>query len=210
MKFSKLKLVNGGLHGVTANYIEYEEKNNLHFENVITRERKAPATKDFKEAVKQLKSHLIDLCRINEAYAEDVEVTGISSDADGQFLITGKCRSIDETTFALNTPLIKREGSYSGFDTVIEIVKNIYEHAAEYFEKKLQPENRQILIDFAQANPDSEKLQEVNDGGERSTITVEEIEKMEEPEMLQVLAKVLERKGAMVMLPEELSKEETF
>ncbi len=206
MKFSKVKLQGGGLHGLEGHYTMFEEKDNFQFENEYMRKRKAPVPQKLKNAFAKLKIHVLTICGIATDQEDEIEITGIASDADNQFLIMAKVRTLETLFYALNTPLVKSENGYVQFNEVIEIVKEIYTLCREYFKQKIALDHKQIALDFFNQNPDEVSKvinADVKDGEEGHTITAADIEAMADGELQPILIAALERKGCVIMKKEE-------
>lgn len=208
MKISKAKLVDGGLRGLEAAYTSLEVKDNFQFENEYTRKRKAPVPQELKDLFAKLKSHLMKICFIDENGEDDVEITGVSSNNDDQFLIMAKVRANELTnaTFAVNTPLVKDDSGYTDFDDVIQIVSAIYTGVKKYFKEKEMADSKQIVMDLF--NKDSDKVNEVlnkdlAEGAEPRQFTAADINKLADSELQPLIIAALERKGCMVMKKEE-------
>lgn len=206
MKFSKVKLQGGGLHGLEGHYTLFEEKDNFQFENEFVRKRKAPVPTELKNAFKKLRHHLAAICGLAIYVEDEIEITGVSSDADNQFLIMGKVRALETLFYAINTPLVKSEHGYSHFDEVIEIVKDIYKLSRTYFKEKLMADHKQIAMDLFDKDPDAVNKvvnKDLPEGEEGRTLTAADIEAMADGELQPILIAALERKGCIVMKQEE-------
>ena len=192
MKFSKVKLVNGGLHGVEASYTELEVKDSFQFFNEVVKKRKAPAHRALVDQVELLRLHLMNICLIHEDSIEDVDVRGVSSDGDSQFIISGVVRTLGNSFFALNTPLVKDGSGYEHFDYVLDIVRNIYREANIYFSKRDVELSKQIAIDFVERDVRI---------GNVPQFSLAEVEAMEDGDdnLKKLMIQALERKGCIVM-----------
>lgn len=191
MQISKVKLVDDGSRGIEVIYNAPEKRGSFDFNNEHTVKYKAPVNTELKVAVAELRQHIIDICRIDSRYRADVEVTGVSSNATSQFVITAKVRSDGDTTFALNTPLIKDETGYAKFEEAISIIQDIYDRVKDYVEKRLMATPQQIVMAFEKDNKDFDKG---------------EFDELSEEMQIERATQLLSKKGHLVLPPDEITE----
>lgn len=158
MQISNVKFADGGRHGIVVGYSWVENRGHFDFTNEAPGVKfRAPVNQELRESFEKLREFVIEICRFNNRFREDVEVTGITSNATSKFLISAKVRTEGNTVFAVNTPLIKEETGYDQFENVIIAIQNIYDQVKEYVEKRKMATPQQIVMAFEKDNADFDK-----------------------------------------------------
>lgn len=189
-KITKIKLRNGGLAGVQVFYERPSKRGTDNFRDEYDVKYKAPVGKEVLIPVEMLKAHLRDICSIDPKIGdEEIEILGVRSDADTDFIISAKVRSYGDSWFAVNTPKIDESMGYEKFFEVTEIINSLYNEIRKYIKSDKKVDLVQLAMDFAskdkKANP-------------------EVVAEMPDEEKEKYAREYLESKGALIMMPNEI------
>lgn len=192
MRISSIKLIEGGLKGMEVKYHKASKKGGIDWDDEHSSKFKAPVPTIIKDKISELYRHVMLICRlVDNAYVkESLQITGITSDADTNFLISAKLKTFDNLTFAVNTPLMKDDTEYKGYGDAIEIVSDIYSGVYQYVEEGIVANNKQIVHDFSKITGESI-----------------EIDNMSEEELSLRARDILEKMGGIVMMPDDFEIE---
>lgn len=180
-----------GTKGLIVKYMIGEESHGLTFLNEYSTVYRMPVHEALKNLFAKLAPHLVSICKIdvdNDPEYSDIEITGITSNG-GDFLISAKISTLNGSTFAINTPLVKEESDYYMHDAVIKIVNDIYSEIKIYADKKRKPESKQFVMDFYK-----------NVEG----YTQEMFDSMSEGESRELMVAALEKSGAIIIDREDM------
>lgn len=193
MKISKVKLIQGGVKGIEVHYLGTSVKDDVTFTDEHVVKYTAPVQKAMKEAFKKLKFHLLAFYRLGkDKYAgESTEITGVTSNGIN-FLISGKMKSIGNTTLALNTPNVTEDLDFPDHDTVIEVIDEIYAEVETYVEMDSAIDRKQLVIDY------------FNEKGEKQKVL--DVDNLTQDQILDQAREILEKNGAIVMMEDDMEK----
>lgn len=189
LSLGKVKLVNGGMKGLEATYQQSAERGDYIFNDDHKSTFKAPVPKHLLDLFAKLKEHFVYICRFdsNNGTKEAIEITGVCSNGSSHFIITAKVKTFGNTTFGVSTPKITEDKEYNGFDSVIEIINDIYDGVTKYINDKEVADNKQIVMGFSEAE--------------------EDISVLSDSEAADRAREYLEKQGAIVMMEDDYDKE---
>jgi hypothetical protein len=193
MKISSVKLVDMGLKGVEVSYSKEEKKKELSFLNEYSKKDRRPIPKELREKFQSLVDYMLQITDLKKG--ADLRITGITA-GENQFLISGKVSVLDGKIYAINTPLIK-EADFEQFHGVMAIIEEIYAETWKHVESDTAPNATQFVMDF------NETL------NARDKMSKEEIDGMNEKEKTAYMMDYLEKKGAVIMAPDDIEEEPT-
>jgi len=189
-KITKIKLRNGGIAGVQVTFEKPSKRGTDNFRDEYDVKYKAPVGKEVMIPVEMLKAHLRDICSIDPKIGdEEIEILGVRSDADTDFLISAKVRSYGDSWFAVNTPKIDESMGYEKFFEVTEIINSLYNEIRKYIKSDKKVDLVQIAMDFAAKDKKAD---------------VDVIAQMSDADKENYAREYLEGKGALIMMPSEI------
>jgi hypothetical protein len=179
-----------------------KRKDGREFENLITEKKTMPVHRELEKPFEDLRNFLLDICGYfqvkmkkeeKDAIIADCEVTGIHIGTE-HFIITGKYRTMDTKTFALNTPKIDMSDDYEDYTTVMKIVDKILEETGKYMIGEGEVKDLEFLMNYAN------KTNKLPEG-----FSIDDMKGMSNEELKDLATKILEKCGSIVMHNEEVS-----
>jgi hypothetical protein len=154
-----VKLVYGGIHGVTVSFSDVDDKQGINYKNKYSNVKfGAPASGDLVNAFGSLRSDLLDICGYplegtdRELLMSQVEVTGISFVNEKGFVITGTLGVLVNKSITLNTPLIQGEEDYPGYGDITEKIRVLYAEVKEYLNGNKRLTSDQMVEELSKLN----------------------------------------------------------
>jgi hypothetical protein len=196
LMIGSVKLVNGGMKGLSMKYLETSVRNGMTFLDEVTRQKKVPIHGELMNLFENLGSYLLDICgyTTNELerriLLQNLEITGVDAGTD-RFIIKGKLKILNGgKVISLVTPLIKEADEFDGFDSVMELVTEIYSETKSYIGGKMMS-NEQLVMTFYK---DKEGFNE------------KEFAKLPEEERKRIALEVMDELGCIVIDDKEVQE----
>lgn len=194
MKFSKVKLAEGGMglevwfeKSVNTKFGTTKSENHVKF--------KAPVHDLLQKKIEAFRSHLATIMFIENESPDEVEITGVKSNGDDNFLIMWKVRTFGGVCGGA-TPVIGPDSNYPKFREAMECVREVYAEAAVYILEGKTMDSAQLAMKF------------VADEKTANGKTMEEVKGMGEKELTEFCREVLAKRGAFVMMEDRGESED--
>ncbi len=199
LQIASVQLTNGGMKGITVEYLLPSVKGNVQFFDIYKSKRKAPIHSELEDTFSWLKSHLLDICGYTlekeerEYHMGVLSMTGIKYGEKGiilygDLLVLGGTRVLK-----LETPLITDEVEYPDFEKLKHIAEGIYAETKEYMDGKKVMSDAQIIARFNAKNQEFDAVGLAN---------------MSKEEQREIATKILEEQGCMVFHNDEFEVSE--
>ena len=198
IRIKKVKFTNSGLRGLVVEYEKVTMKEDREFRNEHKDILKAPVHYELEKWMQALKKDLLDICGYDDGednrkvLMNNLEVSGVTA-GEGSFVIVGKMRVLGAKTINLVTPNIKEDDECEGYESVMNIVKAIYQETMVYMEGNSVMEDEQLVIKF-------------NSG--KNDFSESEFMAMSKEDKKRIATEILEKQGSIVIHNEEMDEAE--
>lgn len=195
-QITKVKLKDQGLAGLVVSYEKPTKREDFNYRDEYEVKHKASVHDDLKKKWDELKQHVINIGRLNADIAdEEIRVTGVKSDGYESFQITYQVLTFGGAWCpASNTPKVTESLGYEGFDWCLELIRDVYNEVRAYIKAEKKLNYSQLALDLAHND---------KKGG---ADVVETVQAMSEQERINYCRELLEEKGAIVMMQDEMSE----
>lgn len=195
----------GGLH-VTHLVNEKDPKGRL-FNNERIDKRKQPIHLGLENKFKELRPFLLDLCKVLRGDEEkmdkdflinETDITGLQIVIDTTvddgfgFVLEGSSVILGSKEIKFKTPKIESGDSYYNFDAVQLIIREIVEEVKAYMSGSIVQDDSEILLRWVEKSKDK-------------SVDIETIKGLSPEEQKEMLTRVLEKMGAVVLFNEDVS-----
>lgn len=204
MNIKKIELVSGGFKGSTVTFLSQTFKNNRPFVNETIEKRKNPIHMDMEKLFKDLRIHLLDVCKINNIRLSEAEqktviletdISSIEFDNDS-FVLSGETEVFEGKTIKLKTCKVQESDGYEGYGEVRAIIDELKVEATAYLDGLKVVSDREMMLRWLEARKDH-------------NMTKEQFEEMSEEDQKKYMNKTLNAKfGAEIDTDEDLEEEE--
>lgn len=200
-QIQKITLQSSGLKGLHIEGVYESVKENKIVINSYIDKVRHPIHLDLEDKVKDLRFHLLEICGLitdNSSKAEKVSLIGgcdIVSleyrEEEGYFLIKGTSRVFDTKTIKLSTPKTDSSDGYEHFDTVVNIIKEIFSETEQYAKGLKKISDEELALSYIRH-------------GKGGDVDEDAFSKMTNEEKADYCQKVLEKLGCLVIRNEDL------
>ena len=204
MNIKKICLVANGFKGAEITFLTNEFRNNRPFINETVKKNKNPIHMDMEKLFKDLRIHLLDVCKINNIRISDAErntliletdVVSIEFDNDS-FLISGEMEVFNDKKIKIKTCKVQQSDEYDGYHEVRGLIEALKVEAISYVDGMKIVSDREMMLRWLEAKKDH-------------NMSKEQFESLDEQEQKEYMDKTMRSKfGADIELSEEEIEEE--
>jgi hypothetical protein len=204
MNIKKISLTANGFKGAEISFLTQTFKNNRPFLNETIEKRKNPIHGDMEKLFKDLRIHLLDVCKINNNRLSEAEqktviletdISSIEFDNDS-FLLSGETEVFEGKTIKLKTCKVQESDGYEGYAEVRGIIDELKVEATAYLDGLKVVSDREMMLRWLEARKDH-------------NMTREQFDEMSEEDQKKYMNKTLNAKfGAEIDTDEDVEEEE--
>lgn len=192
IRISKVVPLRNGVDGMKITFSRMEAAaDGLKYNNEYTGTYKMPVSTALRDSWNRLKGHVIQVLGLtDEMDEEDMRVLKVECDSMDVIRMQVNVKAITGKWYNVNMPPVCNSEEYSQYDRMVALVDDLWLLTSKYVVGEAIAEPRQYALDLFQENEQK---------GKKQTVTMEEIEGMDEKEVMKFYADYLEQKGAVFL-----------
>ena len=203
MKIHKVKLIDGGVKGMEVSYLApMKGKSGITYEHEYSTRFAHPVPHELRDNIKRLKKHFIKIMDLKDK--ADIRITGVVTKSDG-IQITVKQVIFNQYQTGWTSPFITAESEYVEYNQLSTDVELIYQQTVEYVTLAQDIKPSQYVLDLF-----DEKDKVLPKAIKAMDYTREDIMNMSENDQLLLMKEILEERGAIVMIDQEILEPAPF
>lgn len=162
MNIKKIELQANGFKGAYVTFLANEFRNNRPFVNETIKKNKNPIHMDMEKLFKDLRIHLLDVCKVNNIRLSEAEqktliletdVTSIEFDNDS-FLISGEMEVFEDKKIKIKTCKVQESDGYEGYYEVRGLIEALKVEAISYVDGMKIVSDREMMLRWLEAKKD--------------------------------------------------------
>lgn len=162
MNIKRVELIANGFKGANVHILTNEFRNNRPFLNEIIKKNKNPIHMDMEKLFKDLRIHLLDVCKVNNIRLSEAEkkmliletdVTSIEFDNDS-FLISGEMEVFEDKKIKIKTCKVQESDGYEGYHEVRGLIEALKVEAISYVDGMKIVSDREMMLRWLEAKKD--------------------------------------------------------
>lgn len=202
MKIKRIRLVQGGLKGVSIIWEKPEEKDGRYFSTDVYEGKKYPIHLGLENKFKELREHFASICGFTpngisedelKYILNDIEVTGVKFEND-YFILMGTKNTLADKKIGLSTHKVEEGDGFDCYDKVWKIMSELVDETKAYMDGTKKATDEEIGRRYIQAQLKKGK----------ATIDLAEFEEMSDEEKKVFCTNFLEKNGSIVNHIEDL------
>jgi hypothetical protein len=192
IRISKVSPLRNGVDGMKVVFSRVEAGGDgMKYNNEYTATYKMPVSAGLRDCWNRLKGHVIRVLGLDEELnEEDIRVLSVGCDSADVIRMQVNVKAITGKWYNVNMPPVCNSEEYSQYDRMVELIDDLWLMTSKYVVGEAIAEKKQYVLDLYQEN-------EVK--GKKQSLTMDEIEGMDENEVMKFYADYLEAKGAVFL-----------
>jgi hypothetical protein len=196
IKIRKITPKRNGVDGMVIDFSKVDlAGDGVKYNNEYDTTFKMPVSSGFRDCWNSIKGHVINVLNLDpELDEDDMRILWVSCNARNEISVSVSIKGFHGKWYTANMPAVCSVEEYSQYDSMVEIVDQIWVSTLKYIVGDAVAQPKQYIMDLFADNESRGKENKFD-------FELEDVEDMTEAELLGHWQSILEQKGMIVLEP---------